>query len=323
MTHPSRRQFLAASGAISSASLTSAMAPRAEAAPSDGQSRFRYCLNAATLRGFKISLTEVIEVTAKAGYQAMEPWVNYIHEYAAGGGSLPDLRRRIADLGLTVESAIAFPQWIVDDPTGRARGLEETKRDMDVVAQIGGKRIAAPPAGPANGTAIGLKPITERYRSVLEVGDRMGVVPELEFWGPSPHLSRLSQAAFVAIETGHPKACVLADIFHLYKGGSDFQGLRLLSGEALQVIHMNDYPAAPPRQTITDADRVYPGDGVAPIKQILGELHQVAPGIVLSLELFNPAYWKGDPLDTARTGLNKMKAAVRGAVGQQQEVSHS
>jgi sugar phosphate isomerase/epimerase len=184
---------------------------------------------------------------------------------------------------------------------------------MDVVAQIGGKRIAAPPAGPSNGTAIGLKQIAERYRVVLELGDRMGVVPQLEFWGTSPHLSRLSQAAFVAIETGHPKACLLPDVFHLYKGGSDFQGLRLLSGQALQVIHMNDYPAEPPRELITDADRVYPGDGVAPIKQILAELRRVAPGIILSLELFNSAYWKGDPLDTARAGLARMRAAVREA----------
>src|ERR1017187_10209544 len=57
------------------------------------------------------------------------------------------------------------------------------------------------------------------------------------------------------------------------------------------------------------------GDGVAPLSQILSALQRVAPGVVLSLELFNSAYWKGDPLDTARTGLAKMKAAARGAAG--------
>src|ERR1700733_9668664 len=132
MTHPSRRQFLAAGGAISSAGLTPATAPRADAAPPNGQSGFRYCLNAATLSGFKLSLTDVIETTAKAGYQAIEPWVSFIHEYATGGGSWRDLKRRTADLGLTVESAIAFPQWVVDDPAARARGLEQARRDMDV-----------------------------------------------------------------------------------------------------------------------------------------------------------------------------------------------
>ena len=46
-------------------------------------------------------------------------------------------------------------------------------------------------------------------------------------------------------------------------------GLRLLGGAAVQVFHMNDYPADPPREKITDAHRVYPGDGVAPIADIL------------------------------------------------------
>lgn len=286
------------------------MAEPASAAPSEIPSGFRYCLNFATLQGYKLGVAEMVEISAKAGYQAVEPWVNGIHAYAEQGGSLPDLQRRIADLGLTVESAIAFPQWLVDDPSKRAIGMEQAKRDMDVVARIGGRRIAAPPAGASNGAEIALLEIARRYRALLELGDQMGVVPELEFWGTSANLRQLAQAVFVAMQAGHPKACVLADVFHLYKGESGFLGLRMLSSQAVQVLHMNDYPAAPPRETITDRDRVYPGDGVAPFKQILGDLHRINPSLVLSLELFNPAYWKGDPLETAKTGLAKMKQAV-------------
>src|SRR5205814_967384 len=99
-----------------------------------------------------------------------------------------------------------------------------------------------------------------------EIGDRMGVVPQVELWGFSKTLGRLGEAAFVAVEADHPKACVLTDVFHLYKGGSGHTSLKLLSPAALQVIHMNDYPADPPRALIRDASRVYPGDGVAPLK---------------------------------------------------------
>ena len=59
----------------------------------------------------------------------------------------------------------------------------------------------------------------------------------------------------VAIEANHPKACVLADVYHLYKGGSDFAGLSLLSATSMHVCHMNDYPAKPPRDVITAAGR--------------------------------------------------------------------
>ena len=298
----SRRRFLAA-GAVASASL-------AGAAPSTHGAGFRYCLNTATLIGFKLPITRQIDIAAQSGYNAIEPWLDSLHAYTSAGGSLLDLGKRIADAGLSVESAIAFPEWIVNNPAARARALEDIKRDMDLLTRIGGRRIACPPAAPPRTPAIGLQQIAERYRAVLELGDTMGVVPELEFWGPSPHLSRLSQAAFAAIEAAHPKACILPDIFHLYKGGSDFEGLRLLGAEALPVIHMNDYPAQPGRAAVQDSDRVYPGDGVAPIAHILAELRQTAPNIALSLELFNPAYWTGDPLAVAKTGLAKMKAIV-------------
>jgi len=292
--------------------LTAGVPEPAQAAPSAAQ-RFRYCLNTATLMGYKLPIAEQVEVAAKAGYSAIEPWLSDLRVYADGGGSLGDLRKRIADQGLTVESAIGFPEWMVDDPARRAKGLEEARREMDLVARIGGKRIAMPPAGPSNGVGIQLSAITERYRAVLEAGDRIGIVPELEFWGSSPHLSRLSQAVYVAMEANHPKACVLADVFHLYKGGSGFTGLKLVSGNALQVLHMNDDPSSPPQKTVQDSQRVFPGDGVAPLKQIVGDLGEVAPDLVLSLELFNASYWKHSPMDTAKSGLAKMQAVVRAA----------
>src|SRR5205823_5569035 len=106
----------------------------------------------------------------------------------------------------------------------------------------------------------------------------------------------------------------LADVYHLYKGGSGFEGVRLLSGEALHVLHFNDYPAEPPRAAITDAQRVYPGDGVAPLGKLVRDLQRIGFRGVLSLELFNRDYWKQDARTVARTGLEKMRAVVRAAL---------
>jgi sugar phosphate isomerase/epimerase len=301
MKTSSRRQFLAICGAAASAR---------PARAADAPAGFRLCLNMATLRGYRLGIVEMVDAAGKAGYHAIEPWLDSLTAYTAQGGSLADLRKRIADFGMTVESAIAFPQWVVDDPAKRAAGMEQAAREMEMVARIGGTRIAAPPAGANTAPEIPLAAVADRYRALLELGGRTGVTPELEFWGPSSNLSKLSQAMDVAIQVNHPKACVLADIFHLYKGGSGFAGLRLVAAEALPVLHMNDYPAQPPRETIADRDRVYPGDGVAPLKQLLADLRRVNPNLVLSLEVFNPTYWKTDALDTARTGLSKMKTIV-------------
>jgi sugar phosphate isomerase/epimerase len=275
---------------------------------------FVYCLNTGTIRGQKLSIDKMVEIAAKAGYQAIEPWISDVEDYRRNGGNLADLRKKIADLGLTVESAIGFPQWAVDDDNARAKGVERAKYEMDLIAQIGGKRVAAPPSGVNRNPGLDLNKVAERYRVLLEAGDQIGVVPQLEFWGASANLNKLSQCMYVALETGHPKACVLADVFHMYKGGSPFDGLALCSENALQVFHMNDYPDQPPREQINDGARVMPGDGIAPVKQIIRNLCISGGRKVLSLELFNRKYYEMDALEAAKIGIEKMKAVVKNAL---------
>ena len=247
---------------------------------------------------------------ARQAYQGIEPWIGEIDTYVKAGGSLKDLGKRIADQGLTVESAIGFANWIVDDDEKRAAGLEQAKRDMDLVHEIGGRRIAAPPVGAHREAGPDLLTAAERYRALLDLGDKMDVVPQVEVWGFSKTLSRLGEAVLVAVESGHPKACVLPDVYHIYKGGSSFAGLSLLSSTSMHAFHMNDYPTKISREEVGDADRVYPGDGDAPLDTILQTLRSIGFSGALSLELFNRTYWEQDPLTVARTGLEKMKAAV-------------
>lgn len=273
--------------------------------------RFKYCFNTSTIRGQKLSIIEEIDIAAQSGYQAIEPWVSEIQRYHDQGGSLPDLKKRIADLGLTVESAIGFPEWIVDDDDRRKKALEHARQEMDLVRQIGGKRLAAPAAGATEVSNIDYLKAADRYRALLLLGDELGVVPQVEIWGFSKTLNRLGQAMLVAAESNHPRACVLADAYHLYKGGSDFTGLTLVNGAAMHVFHVNDYPANPPRAAINDSDRVYPGDGIAPLADIFRTLQTIGFVGYLSVELFNPVYWRQDPMTVARTALDKLKAIVQ------------
>ena len=310
----SRRDALAGAGLLAGAAVLGER-PGVAAAPAGSlvqapATPFRYCLNTATLRGQKLGIVKEIEIAAKAGYDAIEPWVASIEVYVQSGGTLKELAQQLSDSGLTMEDAIGFPEWLVDDEARRAKGLELAKRQMDMVAQIGGRRIAAPPAGATDLPKLTLAQAAERYRTLLEAGAQIGVVPQLELWGFSKNLGRLSECVAVAMETGHRNACVLVDVFHLYKGGSDFLGMRLLGPEAVQMLHMNDYPSDPPREKIDDSYRAYPGDGVAPLAELLQTLHRTGGQKVLSLELFNRKYWSEDALEVAKTGLAKMKAVA-------------
>ncbi len=304
-----RRELLGATPALLGATVLSVAA--VEAADPPNKEPFRYSFNTSTISGQKVPIPEEVDIAAKVGYQVIEPWIRELDQFVKDGGNLKDLKKRIEDKGLTVESAIGFAEWIVDDEERRKKGLEEAKRSMDLVRQIGGKRIAAPPTGATKQTDLNLMRAAERYRALLEVGAKIGVTPQVELWGFSTTLNRLGETALVAIEAHHPDACILADVYHLHKGGSDFGSLKLLGAASMHVFHMNDYPADPPRADITDAHRVYPGDGVAPLKQMLRDLYRLGFRGTLSLELFNRDYWKQDPLLVARTGLEKMRAVVR------------
>ncbi len=309
----SRRELLAAAsvGAVAAASAPGTAFATDDKPVVKSDKPFGFCLNMSTIREQKLSVPEQVEVAAKAGYDAIEPWMGELHQFVEQGGKPADLKKRIADSGLTVESAIGFAEWIVDDEAKRKQGLETAKRDMELLREIGGKRLAAPPVGATKQSDLNLFRAAERYHALLEIGRQIGVVPQLELWGFSKSLSRLGEVLFVASESGHPDACLLTDVYHIYKGGSDFQGLHLINGRAMHALHMNDYPAEPNRSTITDADRVYPGDGIAPLTMILRDVYAAGFRGMLSLELFNRDYWKQDALVVARTGLDKMRAAVR------------
>ena len=304
----SRRQLLAGTVAASCT-----VAARATESPADAEP-FRFCLNTATVMGQKLTLVEQVEVAARAGYTGIEPWVRDLVAFAGNGGDAKDIGKRARDLGLSVESAIGFCEWAVDDDERRRKGLEQARRELDLIAKIGGKRMAAPPAGAADRTDLNLLKVAERYRALLEISASFGVVSQVEHWGHSRCLRRFGEALLVALESGHPRACVLTDVYHLYKGGSGYGWVRLVTPSALGVIHVNDYPDKPPVGDITDAARVYPGDGVAPLAAFFRDLHAAGYGGPLSLEVFNREYWRQDALQVARTGLDKLRNVVRKAL---------
>jgi 2-keto-myo-inositol isomerase len=252
---------------------------------------FRYCLNTSTIRGQKPGLVKYIEIAGQAGYDSLELWVPDIKQYQEQGNTLKSLKKILDDNKVTVDDAIAFAPWMVEDEQQRATAFAQMKTEMEMMAELGCKRIAAPPSGmKASDAPLDLFKIAERYKQLLDLGRQTGVIPQLEFWGASPVFFQLSQA--------------------LIRGNSGFEGLKMLSSKVIEVIHINDYPSSVPREQQNDGHRVYPGDGAAPIKQIINDLAAMGGTKVLSLELFNQEYWKNDPLVVAKTGLEKMKKMV-------------
>jgi 2-keto-myo-inositol isomerase len=280
----------------------------ANAQISKKESQFSFCLNTSTIMGQNPGLLGYLEIAAKAGYDGVELWIRDIQRFLDEGNSMDTLRKHLKDSGLVFENAIGFAPWMVDDDQKRKTGFEQMEKEMNILAELGCKRVAAPAAGVTG--HLDLFKAGERYKELLDLGRKTGVMPQLEFWGAFPYFHHLGQVLMVAAVANDPDARILPDVYHLFRGGSGYEGLKMLNGDLIEIFHMNDFIDTVPRERQEDKDRVFPGDGVAPMNQILTDLKKMGGKKVLSLELFNQGYWKQDALQVARLGLIKMKKLV-------------
>jgi 2-keto-myo-inositol isomerase len=268
---------------------------------------FKLSLNTSTLFPYKLGVEEQIAVAAEAGYAGIELWVRDIDVYLKGGGKLPELRRRIEDAGIAMVNAIAFWTWADSDVAARRQGFEHAKRELELLAGLGCAAAAAPPFGSV--AQVSLDDMAEQFAKLAELSRGIGVEPYLEFWGRASKLNRLSEAVYVAMQSGVKDARLLLDPFHMYTVGSDFEGIDFLRGDRIGIVHVNDYPTEPARAVIADKDRVFPGDGIAPSGRIAQLLHASGYDGYLSLELFIDDFRERSALDIAKHGLEKVKAA--------------
>ena len=92
-------------------SLLNAGALAADTTSTSVSPELRYCLNTSTIAGHrgKTPLDREIDLIAKAGYSGIEPWMREIQSYRESGGKLSDLKKRLDDHGMKVESAMVSP----------------------------------------------------------------------------------------------------------------------------------------------------------------------------------------------------------------------
>jgi len=311
-----RRRFFTATGA-GAAALGAAKAhgaqPEAKTLSKDyqgGASPWPICLDTATIR--PSSLKDKVRIAAEAGFDAIEPWDGELREYEAEGNSLEDLGKEIRDRGLFVPSMIGLWNAIPGRQEEWEKNLDATKDRMRMAAAVGAEHVQVIPGR----QEMDPKWMADRYRELLEIGlDEFNVNPALVFVKFLPSSRRLGQAAAVALDANHPKAKIIPDVFHMYTGDSGFNSLQHLQGGFIAIFQFNDAPAEPPKDQLEDKHRVYPGDGILPLEQSLKDLAAIGFSGCVSLELYNPAYWKQDHLEVAKTGLGKTVEVIGRALG--------
>jgi sugar phosphate isomerase/epimerase len=267
-------------------------------------SDFVYCLNTSTIR--PTPLLEKIRVAGRAGYKAIEPWNDEITDYLQQGGTIAELKKAIGDAGLKVVSVIALHSWVTTDGDDYNKVLDECRRRMDQAVQLGSPYIVASPPQ----EVVDLERATKRFAELMDLGKSLGVTPSMEFLGFVDGIKNVASAWAIAKGTGNPKATVVADVFHMIRGGGSVDDLLQLTGDRLANFHINDVPAVPDPLTQTDYDRVMVGEGIADLPKVIANLRSIGYHGPLSLELFNRDLWEADPEVVVRRGLDQVRRLV-------------
>ncbi|SMO76374.1 sugar phosphate isomerase/epimerase family protein [Fodinibius sediminis] len=275
----------------------------------DGRSPWPICLDTATIR--PASLEDKVAIASDAGFDAIEPWDGELEEYEQKGGDLKALGEEIRRRGLFVPSVIGL--WNALPPTRQEweASLEDTRRRMRMAADIGSEHIQTIPN--TVGENYDLEWVAKRYRDIIEIGlNDYRIKPALVFVKFFP-LKTMGEAMAAALNANHPEARIIPDTYHMHISGGGFEGLSMLNGNAIAIFQFADAPADPSIDQLEDKHRVFPGDGVLPLPDILSDLKQTGYRGCVSLELYNPDYWKRDLQEVAETGLRKTLEVIEQA----------
>jgi len=299
-----RRDFIKAS--IAASALATTVSANAEAAPQryqNGVSPWPIMMNSATIR--PTPLKDQIKYVADAGFDGIEPWMDALEKYDAEGGSVKDLGKQIADRGLRIANVIGLWDGMPEGDEAFAASLPMSRNRMRLCAELGSPYVAALPLPDREN--FNLTDAAKRYAELVKIGrEEFGIQPIMEFVSVFKGVTRLGQAAAIALDADTPHAYVLPDTFHMWKGGGGFAGIGRLQGDFIADFHWNDVPPGITQSAANDGTRIMPGDGILPLTQCLKDLKAIGYTRGLSLEIFNKDVYAMNPKDACELGLRKM-----------------
>jgi 2-keto-myo-inositol isomerase len=293
----SRRAMLVAPIALSAVRATSAA----------GRMTLAIHQNTSAGAGYRASL----EGWARAGIKNVEI-TNTLLDGFLKTDSLPAARRVLTDLGLTPVSGACGVAGLWEPNPNHAAALENFRKRCEMFTALGLTRIYAPTATTEKFTADDYKRAAENMRQVGKIAKQFGMTAMVEAVRASTFISTLPTLLQTTRAAGHPNLAPLLDFYHFWSGLNKLEDLDLIRPREIGHVHFQDVPDMP-RELLDNTTRIIPGDGVAPVVQILRKLADKEYAGSLSVELFMPRFQQGDPFEVAREIRQKSEAVMRRA----------
>jgi sugar phosphate isomerase/epimerase len=287
-----RRDFvaLAAVPALAQAGFASRAAAQAA-----GSGDWFVCMHEAT--SAEHDFRTAMEGYARAGIRAVEVDLVKVREFV-GAGSQQSARRLLEELDLKPVSS--SNQLFLDEPgPRRMQAVEDLKWKVELDAAIGCDRLVIPSAASERHTEDDYAEVVDNLREAAEIARPHGVTLMVEHTRASTLIGNLRTALKVVRAVDHPNLRVMLDTFHFWSGTSKLEDLELLRQGELHHLHFEDVPAEPPVEVFEQRHRVFPGEGIAPLRSIVEVLKRKGYTGPASLEMFDPAVRALSPYDAA------------------------
>ncbi|GIV75788.1 MAG: inosose isomerase [Litorilinea sp.] len=250
-----------------------------------------------------------VRVSAQAGYRALELWAAKIDVFLEQHAS-SDLRRLLEAHGVT-PTAINSIEFIAF----RGDEFEQIKarchRLCAIAQAIGCPAVAVIPS-PAPAWNSPWEMIVEEHvcalRELSDVAAEYGVKLAFEFIGYGGFSVRTPRGAWEIIRRAErDNIGMVIDVAHFFAGGGLLEELDSIDPDRIYAFHLDDVPDIP-KEAYSDALRLLPGLGVAPVDELCARLAAIGYDGPCSIELFRPEYWEWDPLELA---VRAREAALR------------
>jgi 2-keto-myo-inositol isomerase len=264
----------------------------------------RLCLNGATI--MRSPLTADFEIAAECGFSALEIWAGKLEAHLEHH-TLADVRAKARALGITPWCINSIEDITFRDADGRKDLLAEVERMAAAGRYMGAPSIVVVPGQQPGGLAFNrnesINDAVEALVAMSEAAAEVGLA--FEFLGkPGCAVPRLDMAIEIIERTDRANVGMVIDTFHFYAGGSRLDDITRVPVDRLFVLHLNGCEDLP-KSELTDAHRLYPGEGAIPLQEILSTLRARGFDGTASVEIFRPAYWEQDPRDVARTAFER------------------
>ena len=238
-----------------------------------------------------------ILLAAKAGFRHIELRKEKLLNYLQRGGTLTALKTLLEDNDIKPMCINALAD--ISFHKGQARitvqelchflcyaGQFVGCPDLEVIAAFG-----APTDEREEVTAETAGVLTELAKIAADYHMRLA----LEYMGvPKNSVRTYAHAMEIVERTGADNVGLLVDTWHHFAGGSKPEELLGPGADRIFTVHIGDAPGKAPL-TLRRNECIWPGDGAAPIPEMLRNLKKVGYEGIVSVEIFDPGVQAMDP----------------------------